>query len=92
MDLPLNTEPRWRHIYYLSERLLSDVCKAEPLNCRTLLTEMSNALTSIQEVFPKTIDPVTDPEGFAIRKFAKAFHVLLSDLETKCRQDRQDIG
>ncbi len=70
-------DPRWKHLYYISERLSEGLSRGRAGNAEQTLKELKLALGSIHEAFPREIDPVLDPEGFAMRRLAA---VLLNAL------------
>jgi len=71
-------DPRWRHLYYISEEISKSISRNESNNLENLIVDLSNALTSVHEAFPKEVDPALDPEGYAMRRFVK---VLLKAFE-----------
>ena len=74
-----SNDPKWRHLYYVSEEISRAVARSRPDNVRQLIGELTDALTSVHEAFPKELDPALDPEGYAIRRFSRA---LLNALES----------
>ena len=79
--LPLSCEPRWRHLFFISEQILVAATKSEDIGC--VLRELDLALGSIYEAFPKDLDPASDPEGFALRYFVKALLGAFESIEEK---------
>lgn len=69
----LVSDYRWRHVLFLSEFLAEAAtrCNTQGEALR-LLKDMRAALSSMHEVFPKETDPASDPDGFAMRRLAKA--------------------
>lgn len=73
-------DPRWKHLYYISEEISKSISRNESRDLEKLILDLDNALTSVHEAFPKEVDPALDPEGFAMRRFVKvllrAFEIL----------------
>ena len=73
-------DPKWKHLYYISEEISKSISRNESRDFENLILDLDNALSSVYEAFPKDVDPALDPEGFAMRRFVKvllrAFEIL----------------
>lgn len=65
---------KWKHLIYAAETLSER--GRNPHSIRKVV----ECLNSIEEVFPKTLDPIEDFEGFALRQFVKALKSSLVQL------------
>lgn len=84
--IPMTTEPmpgfpserdkrqweKWKHVIYAAETLSG--IERSP----TSIEQIIKCLDEIEEVFPKTVDPVEDFEGYALRQFTKAIKSALT--------------
>ena len=64
---------RWRHIIYASEYLAAIQENPNPKSFQ----EIVKCLESIEEVFPKILDPIEDLEEYALRQFVKSLKSTL---------------
>jgi len=63
--MPSDRADRWQHLVAGAFRLSEAPAERAPAEARTLLH-------SVLEVFPETLDPVEDFEGYAVRRLAKS--------------------
>ncbi len=78
-----SADPRWRHLYYISEEINRLAAGAPGKNVQEMLHDFRIAIESAQEAFPKELDPAVDAEGFAIRRFIKSLITAMNSLEEK---------
>ncbi len=64
----------WKHLLYAAESLM-DLPKD-----KEALSEAIRMLNSLEEHFPRTIDPVNDFPAYAVRRFCLALNSVLEDL------------
>lgn len=62
---------KWKHVIYTAEAL-SEMTR-DPASIENVI----KCLDDIEEVFPKTLDPVEEFEGYALRQFSKALKSAL---------------
>ncbi len=61
----MSTHPRWDHL--VAQPFAIDDAPAD-----SLLEQTQAALASLDEVFPRSLDPIDDPAGYAVRRFVRA--------------------
>lgn len=66
---------RWKHVILTAEMLSADLARNP--NRQIEIELMLRSLESVEEMFPKALDPVDDIEGFAFRQFCRAFRKSL---------------
>jgi hypothetical protein len=62
---------RWKHLLYISE-LIETLLAGSPT--------IPNVLTlfeSLDSAFPKSLDPIEEPQAYAVRQFVKALKIAL---------------
>lgn len=69
---------RWANLVNTAFLLDQTPRRPGPEGLRQALTMIESAL----EVFPSTIDPVEDLEGYAVRRLLLALNAVLSELST----------
>ena len=67
---------RWRNLLYGAQLLNESLLSAE--NPRQTVDLALVYLGSLQELFPKEIEPMDDFEGYTVREFAKALQQVLT--------------
>ncbi|MBF5044797.1 hypothetical protein FGE12_20530 [Aggregicoccus sp. 17bor-14] len=65
-------EDRWLHLVQAALRLEEGDASAAPR-----VADVQALLDSLLEVFPSSVDPVEDFEGYAVRKLAQALRSAL---------------
>ena len=71
---------RWRHLYFVAERILKLSANAES---GQLVKDIKSMLESLHEAFPKELDPAVDPEGFALRRFVRAMFAAVERIQSE---------
>lgn len=63
---------RWGKLLELSEQIATLDAGGSAARPRQVLAELRSALLEIDCMFPRSIDPVDDLEGYCVRRFSKA--------------------
>ena len=79
-------DDRWQHLCTISELI------AEARQDSGGLAEVALLLESVLEVFPSSLDPVSDFEGFSVRQFTKALHSAVAECaDSSARKPAVDV-
>ena len=70
-------EDRWQHMVHAALLLEEQLGPGEPASAQERRRRVQGLLDSLLEVFPSSLDPVDDFEGFAVRKLAQALQRAL---------------
>ncbi len=70
-------EDRWQNMVHAALLLEEQVVAADPASAQQRRRQVQVLLGSLLEVFPSSVDPVDDFEGFAVRKLAQALQRAL---------------
>ena len=70
-------EDRWQNMVHAALLLEEQVLAADPASAQQRRRQVQVLLGSLLEVFPSSVDPVDDFEGFAVRKLAQALQRAL---------------
>ena len=70
-------EDRWQNMVHAALLLEEQVTSADPASAQQRRRQVQVLLGSLLEVFPSSVDPVDDFEGFAVRKLAQALQRAL---------------
>lgn len=70
----MSRDDRWQHLVTCAFAL-----EEAPAEARQV--ELARVLASVAEVFPRTLDPVEDFEGYAVRRFVLALTEAVSAVQ-----------
>ncbi|HET9452586.1 MAG TPA: hypothetical protein VFO83_16970 [Aggregicoccus sp.] len=70
-------EDRWLHMVHAALLLEEQLVQEHPVSAQERRRRVELLLGSLLEVFPSSLDPVDDFEGFAVRKLAQALQRAL---------------
>jgi hypothetical protein len=65
-------EDRWQNVVHAALLLEEQAAQLSPESAQARRLQVQLLLGSLLEVFPSSVDPVEDFEGFAVRKLAQA--------------------
>ena len=71
---------RWGKLIELSEQIGAAGPGSHAAPPQQVLAEVRSALLEIDVMFPRSIDPVDDLEGYCVRRFSKAMLAALDRL------------
>jgi hypothetical protein len=70
-------EDRWQNVVNAALLLEEQAAQLSPESAQARRLQVQLLLGSLLEVFPSSVDPVEDFEGFAVRKLAQALQRAL---------------
>lgn len=70
-------EDRWQNMVHAALLLEEQAAQVSPESAQARRLQVQLLLGSLLEVFPSSVDPVDDFEGFAVRKLAQALQRAL---------------
>ena len=70
-------EDRWQHMVHAALLLEEQLGQQDLASAQERRRRVQGLLDSLLEVFPSSLDPVDDFEGFAVRKLAQALQRAL---------------
>ena len=77
---------RWMYLIGVLERL-SELNRCEHPNLDIILKEAEANLNSLNDVFTKDIDPVSDLEGYAVHRLSREFAILVKSVRFSRKTD-----
>jgi hypothetical protein len=77
---------RWNRLIALSEDVATIDARDGGRSPTVALDEVRSALVQIEELFPRSIDPVDDLEGYCVRRLAKSLLRVLDQVHAECRR------